>query len=71
MITVERRDPIAGWQFLRRFHRTVSDGQARVTFLPPSVGRYRAFGEYLGSRSAAPATADKVAKLVVQKPLED
>lgn len=71
VITVERRDPIAGWQFLRRFHRTVSDGQARVTFRPPSVGRYRAFGEYLGSRSAAPATADKVAKLVVQKPLED
>lgn len=68
VITVERFDPIEGWQFLRTFRRLVTDGSARVAFTPPSVGRYRASASYLGSRNAAPASTG-LAWLTVQGPL--
>jgi len=55
LVTVERFDPIAGWQFLRSYHPRVAHGAATVRFKPPSVGRYRAYASYLGSREAAPA----------------
>ena len=68
LITVQRFDPIEGWQFLRTFKPKVIDGAARVRFDPPSVGRYRAFARYLGSRNAAPTNAGP-ARLLVQRPL--
>jgi hypothetical protein len=68
LITVERFDPIAGWQFLRTFAPTVHHGSATVRFRPPSIGRYRASAEYLGSRDAAPSSTG-LARLLVQGPL--
>jgi hypothetical protein len=68
LITIERFDPIAGWQFLRSYHPRVSHGSAQVRFGPSSVGRYRASASYLGSRDAAPADTG-VVRLLVQRPL--
>jgi hypothetical protein len=68
LITVERFDPIQGWQFLRTFHPAVSNGVARVRFHPPTVGRYRMHATYLGSRNAAPSSTG-LARLRVQQPL--
>jgi hypothetical protein len=67
-VTVERFDPISGWQFLRTYHPRVVRGSAHVRFHPPSIGRYRAVADYLGSHEAAPSTSG-VAHLVVQVPL--
>jgi hypothetical protein len=68
LITVQRFDPVEGWQFLRDYHPVVSGGSATVTFHPPSVGRYRAFASYLGNRNAAPSSTG-LARLLVQRPL--
>jgi hypothetical protein len=68
LITVERLDPIQGWQFLRTFHPTVTDGAARVRFHPPTVGRYRMYAMFLGTRNAAPSSTG-LARLLVQRPL--
>ncbi len=70
LITVERFDPIAGWQFLRSYHPRVRNGSATVRFRPPSVGRYRASASYLGSRDSAPADTGLV-WLRVQRRLGD
>jgi hypothetical protein len=68
LITVQRFDPVEGWQFLRDYHPKVTRGSATVTFHPPSVGRYRAFASYLGNRDAAPSDTG-LARLLVQRPL--
>lgn len=70
LISVERFDPIDGWQFLRRYRTGVTGGTATVSFTPPSVGRYRAFGEFKGTPTAAPDDTG-VARLRVQGPLVD
>ena len=66
--TIERFDPIEGWQFLDTRRLRVSDGRARLRFRPPSIGRYRAHGGFLGSRNAAPA-ATRFTYLTVERPL--
>jgi hypothetical protein len=68
LITVERLDPIQGWQFLRTFRPKVTDGTATVRFDPPTVGRYRMHATFLGTREAAPSSTG-FARLVVQRPL--
>jgi hypothetical protein len=70
MMVVERFDPIDGWQFTRRYQVMVRAGTATVTFVPPSVGRYRVTGEFKGSRIAAASYAGR-AHLRVQGPLVD
>jgi len=62
-ITVERFDPLSGWQFVRRYH---SGGS--ITFTPPAVGKYRFSGSFDGTRSAAPSTTG-TARLTVAGPL--
>jgi hypothetical protein len=69
-VDVERFDPLAGWQFYRRFHSHASNGRAAFSFVPPSVGRYRARGLFLRTR-AATASATNVARLLVASPLEE
>ncbi|MEZ5157300.1 MAG: hypothetical protein R2687_00560 [Candidatus Nanopelagicales bacterium] len=70
VMTLERLDPIDGWQFLRRYRVNVTAGSATVSFRPPSVGRYRVTGDYKGSRIAAASYAG-TARLKVQGPLVD
>jgi hypothetical protein len=69
VITVDRFDPIEGWQFLRTYRPDVRRGTASVRFSPPSVGRYRASGTFRGSRNAAPDDAPR-ARLRVERPLK-
>lgn len=68
VITIERLDPVSGWQFLRDYHPRVTKGSATVAFHPPSVGRYRARAEYLGTRDSA-ACSTGIARLLVERPL--
>lgn len=69
-ILVERFDPIDGWQFLRKYRMSISNGSATTSFVPPSVGRYRAYGKFAGTRIAAKSDSG-VARLRVQGPLVD
>ena len=48
----------------------VNGGHARLRFGPPSVGRWRVSGEYLGTRRAAPSEGGTV-RVTVEEPLED
>ena len=54
-ITVQRLDPLEGWQFFRRFVRRTTVGRAQGTFVPRRPGRFRARAEYSGSRLSAPS----------------
>jgi hypothetical protein len=54
-ITVQRLDPLDGWQFYRRFVRRTSVGRAQATFVPRRPGRFRARAVYSGSRLSAPS----------------
>ncbi len=54
-ITVQRLDPLEGWQFFRRFKRRTTVGRAQATFVPRRPGRFRARAEYSGSRLSAPS----------------
>jgi hypothetical protein len=69
-VDVERFDPLAGWQFYRRFHSQASNGHASVSFVPPGVGRYRVRGLFLRTRRAT-ASATNEARLLVASPLEE
>jgi hypothetical protein len=61
-------DPVERWQFYRNIHGQVTGGVASIPFLPPHVGRWRAFVSFDGTRTASPATGD-VAQILVAGPL--
>ena len=67
-ITIERFDPLAGWQFNRRLTAVASGGGASVAFTPPSEGRWRASAEYRGTRVAAPSVTGLARVLVAAPP---
>ncbi|HWH10623.1 MAG TPA: hypothetical protein VG165_05815 [Solirubrobacteraceae bacterium] len=67
-ITVERFDPVAKWLFFRTYKVKASGGSASVSFLPPTVGRWRAEASYAGSRTQSPS-ASGFATLLVAGPL--
>ncbi len=54
-VTVERFDPLAGWQFFSRIRTRASGGTAIAGFTPTGVGRWRARAEFAGTRGAAPS----------------
>ncbi len=41
-----------------------------MRFTPPSVGRWRIAGDYVGTRTAAPSSGGTV-RVTVEEPLED
>jgi hypothetical protein len=63
-VTLERFDPLAGWQFHRRVGARASNGVASVAFTPPAEGRWRARASYLGTRDAAPSATGFATVLV-------
>jgi hypothetical protein len=63
-ITIQRFDPLAGWQFFRLVNATASGGSAAISFTPPAEGRWRATAAYLGTRAAAPSEAGFAGVLV-------
>ena len=67
-ITVQRLDPLEGWQFLRRLRVGVGGGTGSVSFVPPSLGRYRVRAEFPGTRTASPSRSG-TARLLVAGPL--
>jgi hypothetical protein len=69
-ITVERFDPVAKWLFFRTYKVNASGGSASVSFLPPTVGRWRAEASYAGSRTQSPS-ASGFATLLVAGPLTE
>lgn len=54
-VEIERFDPVFGWQFYRQSVAAVRGGSAHVSFLAPSVGRWRVKASYGGSRTASPS----------------
>jgi hypothetical protein len=68
-ITLQRFDPLAGWQFFRLVSATSANGAAGISFTPPAEGRWRATAAFLGTRSAAPSQAG-FAGVLVAPPLQ-
>ena len=69
-LTIERFDPLAGWLFDSTARPSVAAGHGRLGFAPPTVGRWRVAGEFLGTRTAAPSDGGTV-RVTVEEPLED
>jgi hypothetical protein len=69
-ITVERFDPVAKWLFFHTYKVNASGGGASVSFLAPTVGRWRAEASYAGSRTQSPS-ASGFATLLVAGPLTE
>jgi hypothetical protein len=53
-VTIERFDPFAGWLFARRMRTTITAGSGSVV-VRPTLGRWRARAEFLGTRTAEPS----------------
>jgi hypothetical protein len=68
-VVIERFDPLAGYQFLRRVRVPAAGGRASVAFRPPAPGRYRASATFDGTRAAA-SSASGFARLLVAGPLQ-
>lgn len=69
-LLIERFDPLAGWLFHSNPRPTVAAGHGRMRFVPPSVGRWRVTGDYLGTRTAAPSSGGTL-RVTVEEPLAD
>jgi hypothetical protein len=69
-LVIERFDPLAGWLYHSSPRPAVVAGHGRLRFLPPSVGRWRVSGRFLGTRAAAPSEGG-TARVTVAEPLGD
>jgi hypothetical protein len=69
-VTLEHFDPFAGWSFFRRVPATITAGAGSVVFRPPTLGRWRARAEFLGSRTAEPSQTRSDVRFRVTTPLE-
>jgi hypothetical protein len=67
--TIERFDPLAGWQFFRQIRGTAAGGSAAFSFTPPAEGRWRVKAEFAGTQIAAPSRSG-FATLLTVSPLE-
>jgi hypothetical protein len=66
---VDRFDPLQGWVFARYLTAAVaSDGLARVSWTPPSVGRWRLDARFRGTITRSPSRSG-TAFLLVGEPL--
>jgi hypothetical protein len=69
-VTIERFDPFAGWQFDRRVPATIVAGAGSIAFRPPTLGKWRARAEFLGSRTAEPSQTRSDVQFRVDTPLQ-
>lgn len=69
-VTIQKFDPVEGWQFHRRRRAQARGGRATLAFRPPTVGRWRARASFEGTRTASPS-ASGYARLLVAGPLKD
>lgn len=56
-VDVDAFDPVAGWLFRRRLGAAVVGGVARMSWTPPTAGRWRLRGSYLGTSTDSPSGA--------------
>jgi hypothetical protein len=68
-VVIERFDPLAGWQFSRRYMVRTDRGRVAISWLPPSLGRYRAIATFAGTRGFTPGVSNYV-KVHVERPLK-
>ena len=68
-IVIERFDPLEGWQFSRRYLVQTQKGRVSVSWLPPSLGRYRAVATFGGTRGFTPGVSNYV-RVHVERPLK-
>jgi hypothetical protein len=55
----DRLDPFSGWQFVQLHTvRVAADSAARLTWVPPSVGHWRAHAVFWGTLGAAPSETE-------------
>ncbi|MGH2959624.1 MAG: hypothetical protein ACRDKE_08465 [Solirubrobacterales bacterium] len=54
-ITLQRKDPLHGWLYMRTYKGSGLNGGRTVSFTPPAIGEYRARAVFKGSRSANPS----------------
>ena len=67
----DRLDPFSGWEFVKLYSVPVaSDGYARLSWIPPSVGHWRAHAVFWGTLTAAPSEAGFVA-ILVEEPMPE
>jgi hypothetical protein len=67
-ILVQRFDPLAGWQYDETINTTAAGGVAGATFIPTTVGRWRAIASFNGTRTASPSQSS-YAEALLQGPL--
>ena len=68
-VTIERHDPFGGWLFARRVRATIVDGTGSVVFVP-TLGRWRARAEFLGTRDAEPSETSGYVQFRADTPLQ-
>jgi hypothetical protein len=69
-VTIERFDPFAGWLFARRMPATIAGGAGSIVFRPPTLGRWRARAEFLGTRTAEPSETRRDVQFRADTPLQ-
>jgi hypothetical protein len=57
VVDADAFDPVAGWLFRRRLTAAVVGGVARMSWTPPTAGRWRLRGSYLGTPTDSPSGA--------------
>ncbi len=55
IITLERKDPVYGWQYFNTYTGSGSGGGMSTSFTPPGIGEWRAKAEFKGSKTANPS----------------
>ena len=68
LVSIEHFDPFQGWLPYRQRRVNITAGQGSVQWEPPTVGRWRARTDYLGTRNFAPSQSD-YARVLVANPL--
>jgi len=70
-VNIQQFDPLGGWQFVRAVRGRAVNGTATVSFVAPTVGRWRASATYDGTQSTAPSATPGFAPVLVAAPLSD
>ncbi len=65
---IDRFDPLTGWYFRHRIQTTVHAGRASASYTPPTIGRWRVYAVFRGTRVASPSSSVHV-RIRVTAPL--
>ena len=68
LVNIEHFDAFQGWLPYRQRRISISGGHGSLRWTPPTVGRWRASTDYVGTRDFAPSESD-YARVLVANPL--